>query len=223
MFQAQIPVQAGTFPQLFSDGYPGIINNSLINLYYYQQNTNYITVVVRNISNYCPTYANDTIHILFTPPVDSIQNPVVNGNYIAIGDTVPHVQWYLNGYAIAWVNSDTLFMDSIGCYSYEAWNLDRDCSVMSTEYCQTVTSTMLKLNNRLFRIFPNPNNGNFIIVSTDEKIANPTIFITDIAGRNIPFELIILDEHTFQINAEPLASGIYNLSLNGEKLKLLCY
>lgn len=114
-------------------------------------------------------------------------------------------------------------MDSIGCYSYEAWNLDRDCSVMSTEYCQTVTSTIDKVNNSLFQIYPNPNDGDFIIVSTHEKIANPTIFITDIAGRNIPFELIILEEHKLKINAETLASGIYNLRFQNNTVRLLKY
>lgn len=107
---------------------------------------------------------------------------VVNGNNITVGDTVPHVQWYLDGVPIPWANSDTLFMDALGCYSYEAWNLDRDCSVMSTEYCQTVTSANALENNLQFKVYPNPNEGNFTIVSSHEKIANTTILITDITG-----------------------------------------
>jgi hypothetical protein len=223
MFQAEIPIQPGTFAQIFSDGQPGLINNNLLNLYYYQQNTNYISVVLRYISNFCPTYADDTLHILFTAPLDSNQAPVVNGNYIAVGDTAPNVQWYLDGVAIPWANSDTLFMSSIGCYSYEAWNLDRDCSVMSSEYCQTVTPAFGVENNLQFKIYPNPNEGNFTIVSSSERIANPTIFITDITGRNIPFELIIMNDYTIQINAQPLASGIYNLRIQSKTIKLMLY
>jgi len=43
------------------------------------------------------------------------------------------------------------------------------------------------------------------------------------SGRNIPFELIVIDDYTFQINAEPLASGIYNIRLQSKTIKLLCY
>jgi hypothetical protein len=223
MFQAQIPIEPGTFAQIFSDGSPGLTNNNLLNLYYYQQNTNYISVVLRYINNFCPTYANDTLHILFTAPLDSNQTPVVNGNYITVGDTVPNVQWYLNGVAMPWANSDTLFMDAIGCYSYEAWNLDRDCSVMSSEFCQTVTTLFAQDNDMQFKVYPNPTSGNFTIVSIDEKIVNPTILITDITGRSVPFESIILDDYSIRVNIEPLVSGIYNLRFQSKVIKLLRY
>jgi PKD repeat protein len=221
MFQAEIPLQPGTFAQIFSDGYPGIVNNNLINLYYYQQYTNYIYVVLRNISNFCPAFAQDTIRILFTAPLDSNQTPLVNGNYITVGDTVPNVQWYLDGVAIPWANSDTLFMDTIGCYSYEAWNLDRDCSVMSTEYCQTVTSLSLVNANNNFLIYPNPSQGNFTIFSQNEKLSESNILITDITGRNINFVAFALNDNTMSLNTNLFSSGVYYLYLNGRKEKLV--
>lgn len=223
MFQAEIPIQPGTFAQIFSDGYPGIINNSLINLYYYQQNTNYITVVLRNISNFCPAFAEDTIHILFTAPVDSNQTPMVNGNYITVGDTVPNVQWYLDGVAIPWANSDTLFMGSIGCYSYEAWNLDRDCSVMSSEYCQTVTSLAGMDNELLFKVYPNPSDGIFTLIAEDTNLSLDDLQLSDITGRNVPFDAIMLGEKIIQINIASLNPGIYNLKLQSKTIKLFRY
>jgi hypothetical protein len=36
-FQALIPVQAGAVAQVFSDGYPGVLNNNLLILNFYQQ------------------------------------------------------------------------------------------------------------------------------------------------------------------------------------------
>jgi hypothetical protein len=223
MFQAEIPIQPGTFAQIFSDGQPGLINNNLLNLYYYQQNSVYISVVLRYISNFCPTYADDTLHILFTAPVDSIQVPVVNGNYIAVGNTVQNVQWYMDGIAIPWANSDTLFMDSIACYRYEAWNYDRDCSVMSSEHCNTITRINNFEKDVSFKIYPNPNDGNFIVVTTNENITPSTITITDITGRNIAFDFTLLNNKTIQIKAEPLTSGVYILKLNGKTVKLLGY
>jgi hypothetical protein len=220
IFQAEIPTQPGTFRQIFSDGYPWIVNNNQLNLAYLQQNSYYISVVLRNLTNYCPTYA-DTIYILFTDPVDSLQTPVVYGNYIAVGDTVPQVQWYLDGVAIPWANSDTLFMNAIGCYTYEAWNLDRDCSVMSSEYCQTVTSSLQAENKNDFIVYPNPNDGNFTIISYSKNINSATVLITDITGRNVPFELILLNDKTIQIDIESLAFGVYNLHFNGENQKLI--
>jgi hypothetical protein len=215
MFQAQIPNQSGTFAQIFSDGFPGIVNNNLINLYYYQQSTNYIFVVLRNISNYCPTYANDTIHILFTPPVDSVQIPVVNGNYIAVGDTVPNVQWYLDGAPIAWANSDTLFMDAIGCYSYEAWNLDRDCSVMSSEYCNTVTINSWPVNEKLIHIFPNPSNGKINIKGKGDG----QFQLYDSVGKLInSFNINASNNYQFAIDG--LAEGLYLLN-GGNKKELV--
>jgi PKD repeat protein len=213
MFQAEIPLQPGTFAQIFSDGYPGILNNSLINLYHYQQNTNYITVVLRNINNFCPAFAEDTIHILFTAPLDSNQTPIVNGNYITVGDTAPNVQWYLDGVAIPWANSDTLFMDSIGCYYYEAWNLDRECSVLSSEYCNSIVSEKSFHADDVFRIYPNPNHGIFTISSLKGIIKKDDIFMNDITGRQILFEASNEYSNSIHIKTENLVAGIYFLKI----------
>jgi hypothetical protein len=205
-FQAQIPLQSGTVAQVFSDGYPGVMNNNLLLLNFYQQYTNYIIVKLFNVSNYCTTIANDTIHVLFTTPVNSTQTPFVNGNYISVGDTVPNVQWYLNGVAIPWANSDTLFMDTIGCYSYEAWNLDRDCSVMSSEYCQLVTNNFQFDINIETIVFPNPNQGVFTVRGVED--ANYLLY--DIAGKLLAdFRLDSSTHHTKTLSN--LESGFYIL------------
>jgi hypothetical protein len=74
-----------------------------------------------------------------------------------------------------------------------------------------------------FKVYPNPTSGNFTIVSIDEKIVNPTILITDITGRSVPFESIILDDYSIRVNIEPLVSGIYNLRFQSKVIKLLRY
>ncbi len=222
LFQAEIPSQPGTFRQIFSDGYPWIVNNNLLNLAYLQQSSYYISVVLRNLSNYCPTYA-DTIHILFTAPVDSMQTPIVLGNYIAVGDTVSNVQWYLDSVPIPWANTDTLFMSAVGCYTYEAWNIDRDCSIMSSEFCQTITSISNAGNEKLFKIYPNPNEGIFQVDFNDLNLSINDIHISDITGRNVSFKVILLSKNKIIINAESLAPGIYNLNLINKTEKLIRY
>jgi hypothetical protein len=144
-----------------------------------------------------------------------VQIPVVNGNYIAVGDTVPNVQWYLDGAPIAWANSDTLFMDAIGCYSYEAWNLDRDCSVMSSEYCNTVTINSWPVNEKLIHIFPNPSNGKINIKGKGDG----QFQLYDSVGKLInSFNINASNNYQFAIDG--LAEGLYLLN-GGNKKELV--
>lgn len=213
-FAAQFTPQAGTYAQLITDGYPTLMNGN-IGLNYYNQSEVYISVVLRNSSNYCPTYT-DTIHVLFTTPVDSVQVPVVNGNYISVGDTVEHVQWYLDGIPVLGATFDTEFLGAIGCYTYAAWNSDPDCAVMSSEYCNAVVGLENRQGKQKSTVYPNPNHGLFSVYFQPGGVKNYDITLTDLAGRNILFDSLVLNANHVQIKTESIAPGIYILKLLNE-------
>jgi hypothetical protein len=209
----------GTFAQVLSDGFPGLENNNTIILYHYIQYTNFVSLLVRNLSNYCPTYS-DTINVVFTDPVNLVQVPIVNQNYIYVGESVPNVQWYLNNQLIPGATTDSLFMDAQGCYTYKAWNLDQDCAVLSSEYCNTITNSKNENTNPI-ELYPNPNYGVFTIVAKDDFIHQNKIFITDVTGRNLNYQLLQLNKNSAQLKLETGVAGIYFLRVNNTIKKLV--
>lgn len=108
-FEVSFTLQPGTFThQILSDGLPGNSQDTNIILYYLNQYTNYIAVVVWN-NTYCSGYS-DTVHVVFSPPVHEPLIPGVNGNIVYANDPSLNYQWYLDGIAIPGANNDTLLM-----------------------------------------------------------------------------------------------------------------
>jgi hypothetical protein len=112
-------------------------------------------------------------------------------------------------------------MDAQGCYTYKAWNLDQDCAVLSSEYCNTVTSTNDLIKIELATIFPNPNNGMFTIEAKNKLIKKEDILLSDLWGRTLSFEFTAKDNNNIQIKTDKLAKGIYLLNVYNQNYKLL--
>ncbi|SFF11452.1 T9SS type A sorting domain-containing protein [Thermoflexibacter ruber] len=80
-----------------------------------------------------------------------------------------------------------------------------------------ILGTDEETENRIFKVYPNPSNGNFYLQANELKGKNATLTITDLSGRVIyqrNWQIVGSMESQVELN---LAEGIYLLQLDTEK------
>jgi hypothetical protein len=80
-----------------------------------------------------------------------------------------------------------------------------------------ILGTEEETENRIFKVYPNPSNGNFYLQANELKGKNATLTVTDLSGRVVyqrNWQIIGSMESQVELN---LAEGIYLLQLDTEK------
>ena len=122
---------------------------------------------------------------------------------------------------ISYYGSSKLLPTIDGAYTFEASYNGVACSYPFTIAHALGISNALNADN--FKVYPNPNNGNFLVIAAGIDNENYTITLTNSIGQIIQTEKINIEnnklEKTFSITN--LSDGIYFLIVNTSKLRII--
>ena len=156
----------------------------------------------------------DTVLVTVNPaPI----TPLITLNGTIITSNNPDFQsWYLNGQEIQGENSQTLSLFQTGLY-YSIVNGANGCNSQQSNVINYKVSGISNLSADLFKVYPNPSYGNFV-VETNSNIAITNIEVINMLGQKV-FVLqnkAALD-NMILIDINNQAAGIYHLILETDK------
>ena len=142
--------------------------------------------------------------------IDSISTPVITRN----GDTLhtqnfAFYQWLLDGNAINNANQQSLVVNQNGNYSVVVSSPSgcSDTSLVLSVEGLSVADVQLNIG---FKLYPNPNNGNFVLEFAYKGIFD--VEVTDVFGKVIYSLKSVSSKQAF--NLYDIAAGIYILRVN---------
>ena len=174
-----------------------------------------IDLVVTNLAGSSPTFSK-IITVNSNPVIPTITS---SGSALTSSSSTGN-QWYLNGTIINGATGQTYTPTASGAYSVVVTN-SLGCSSTSIATNFTVTGIGIIENNELITVYPNPNNGNFMLNYTTTKTEKLNLNLYDLLGH-----LVYSDEqktnaglNQIEIEIPSLAEGIYFLGITTEKGK----
>ncbi len=136
--------------------------------------------------------------------------PVVSLDFDVLSATGPGAfQWFLNGTAVSGATSNELSATSNGVYTVSTTNAN-GCSATSEPFTVS-TVGMAEASGSVFAVFPNPNNGQFIIQLV--QAPNTTAYYTlhDATGRLVQQQNLTNVSTT--VNVADARTGMYFLQV----------
>ncbi|HNX87534.1 MAG TPA: PKD domain-containing protein [Paludibacteraceae bacterium] len=164
--------------------------------------------------------------------VNDQEHSCISGNVQIHVDTVPHVpvflngltlytsaqgtqyQWYYQGSIIPGANDTMITIAAEGSYMVLV-GFANGCSAFSDEYSYHVGLEEAS-QNKIFTLFPNPNQGSFYIQFPGESdifSSLKEIRITDMPGRIIHCKTIVKDVTSIRIELPGIVNGVYVIEL----------
>ncbi|MEO6883644.1 MAG: PKD domain-containing protein [Bacteroidia bacterium] len=154
---------------------------------------------------------NSVITINPDPAVPSITQA---GNILTCTSTGLSYQWYYNGHILNGAVNQTYTFTTNGHYTVIVTN-PFGCSATSPADTVIDAGIQENITQNSFSVFPNPNNGNFTLHFTVNKMSDYTIEIHNVVGQIVYKENLgnFLGTYSKQINLAGFGKGIYMLSL----------
>jgi hypothetical protein len=165
-------------------------------------------------NSYNCTASSDTVTatIVDYPPVPSIANMGDHLRTFTIGYAI---QWYMNGIIIPGATYDTLNFNQAGDYSLTLTN-DFGCVTASNSiYVIPLNIESHDFIQNSVRLYPNPNDGVFILNLTVPERKDIVVTVTDIMG-HIVYDTameLMAGMHETVVDMDDPASGIYLLKM----------
>jgi parallel beta-helix repeat protein len=129
-------------------------------------------------------------------------------------------QWFLNGVIIPGATSPTYTPTASGYYSVVVMGIN-GCTSSSSVIAIGVGILENNDSTVNYNLFPNPNNGNFILnITNSNSNEEVNLSVYSVLGQNIFEDHFIVNENEFnkKMNLENIANGIYFLILRGGNL-----
>lgn len=170
--------------------------------------TNYIVVITD--SNACSISDSVFVDVYPLPSTPVITQ---NGNILSTGVATTY-QWYLNGSLITGATGQSYTATVSGLYTVEVTN-SNGCSAISSPLNVILTNILEATNKIEANIFPNPNNGVFILEINVAEAQDIEIRIINVIGQEVFFEKLtqVKGNYKKEINRIGSSSGIYFLQL----------
>lgn len=159
----------------------------------------------------CIATAQVTVNILTSPPVPSL-NFNEQSNQLSTTAIANSYQWFLNGVPIPGANSATYTPTQSGLYSLEIAGAN-GC-VSKSASINVVLTSLNALNNKLnVSLYPNPNDGRFILEHDATK--RLTVDVFNLLGAKVSeTQFIQANETKHSFDFAYLPKGIYLLRLS---------
>ena len=154
-------------------------------------------------STACPS-AIETVTVNPTP------NAIVTeaGGVLSAAPAGIAYQWYIDGLIIPSATGPTHTPTTAGYYTCEI-TYTGGCTSLSNEYPHNIVG-VYNQDAQLFSLYPNPNNGRFLIRIADE-MQNADLFIRDISGKVVYRKQgTIIDNQQITLNVQ---SGLYMMTI----------
>lgn len=150
-----------------------------------------------------------------SPPTPGISQ---SGNVLTCTVTAAAYQWYLNGSPIPGATGQTYIISQSGAYMVEITD-NNGCKAMSPEFNATYTGLDDLTGNINVELYPNPNNGQFLLNVQNLPQGNYHIYINDMVGKIVYNETrnFSSGNYMIEIDAKNLANGIYYLNISSDK------
>ncbi|MCH8318216.1 MAG: T9SS type A sorting domain-containing protein, partial [Bacteroidetes bacterium] len=169
-------------------------------------------------SNGCKAVSDVYTITIENPPVDNI---TLNANLLISNVSGYNYQWYYNGLPIPGANQQFHLAQNTGNY-YVVLSNDIGCSTQSNTLFYQLTGINFKSSifNYQLKVYPNPNDGSFILsyqLSEPEEIL---LRVKDMLGRSLYFQKFPKSSGEIQHNIElqDYPSGIYFVEIQTEKV-----
>lgn len=143
-------------------------------------------------------------------PATAIQITTIQDTLMAPPNLGPY-QWYLNGVAIQGATSNQLEVVQNGNYTLTGYT-GTACEILSNTIAMTVVGTSNQDKENTIQIYPNPNQGRFIIVSDSYPF--------DLEIRNALGQVVehkIVENARTPIHLKNRAKGVYFIKMEGKK------
>jgi type IX secretion system substrate protein len=140
----------------------------------------------------------------------------ISGYYQAVGGE----QYLTIGDFKTFVAGDTLLFEQ-GAY-FGAYYFIDDVSIQKVSGCDTTLSIYENVNSSLFRLYPNPNNGNMTLGCNLNEKETGTLLIYDLSGRLVDKKSISSGTKVLAIDVKVLESGtyLYEIIVNNKQTKI---
>jgi len=145
----------------------------------------------------------------------SVPSININGTKLTSSVIAPNYQWFLNNSPIPGATDRIYEIANPGTYRVTV--SDDNCLFRSE--ATTVTTTLDKILDKEFAIFPNPSSGLLTLNSVNDYYGNVEIIIYDLLGNKLINLNYTKRSRLFQkqISVKNLPSGIYHIMLNTER------
>ena len=170
------------------------------------------TITLSVTGNGCSDTAVTKMVTVYPKPFPSISV----GNHDSLYTSIfPAYQWLLNGLPISGANAESYVALTNGNYQVVATD-SGGCSDTSKLYTVRGVGVTNIVANGQVRIYPNPNNGIFI-VETNNAIGGE-ISVSDLLGRVVLKHTITMDKQQIDMNAAGVTAGEYfvNVRVGGQ-------
>ncbi|MBL0308577.1 MAG: T9SS type A sorting domain-containing protein [Bacteroidetes bacterium] len=155
-----------------------------------------------------PTTATSNTITVHEAPLPAV--PVITQSTDTLASSAATTyQWFRNNSMVPGGNNQNLAITQDGVYEVEVTGAN-GCKRRSATFNVIGTSISSTIGAKGIHLYPNPNQGSFTIETEDEF--SPTVSITDLAGRLLSKNQVIINKQSVQLNE--VANGIYFLHLN---------
>ena len=162
---------------------------------------------VSNIANCKSSSETSIVNVFSNPTKPTI---TLNGNSLYSSNPTGN-QWFRNTLLITGATNSSFIPTQSGSYTTLVTNLN-NCKTESDPF-SFIVSGINEIESSAFQIYPNPNNGNFILQLKNTADKNGTITIVDMLGRTVYESLYKLNsnEDIISITQLHLKAGTYNV------------
>ncbi len=182
---------------------------------------NYITTAGTyfvTVTDYLGCTGTDSVIVTNNP----LPTPIIiqQGDTLTITNFTTGLQWFKDHTLITNATNPQYIITGTGCYYAEETDTN-GCSSKSDTICFSFAGINEINNNHGISIYPNPNNGNFIL-EYHLSSANVVLEVKDLLGRTVVKQNIIGKDGKQNVDASSLNNGMYfyEIRMDGSGLQI---